>query len=346
MNNFSGVWDLLLFTCTAQSCPCSVSSVQGSRFTVILHLLTHKGKLWVFKFFSESIWNFKAFFSCTHHFRGNLLWFLLTATLRKWMERCTDFSLQVVRIQLGVRRAQVSSSLASGPFQVESWNTCILFAFVILLALRKAAHLLCLIVSCVLWSLRMSVLGFFFPHFCCDFLSPVHGELAVCLILSTRLLSLPLNSVSPCPSNTFILLNIPAFIHCVFTYWLVVRSRDNTLWNVCGYSDILLLSVSRPAKTCVVPPHNLHCSLMFLLALQDVTALDFKQFLLKQWVEDLWRELFVTRLVFATSPLLFRGHQTWGLCYGIAEWCWWAGVRVSNQNDPFTLFSNQDRLKY
>lgn len=148
-----------------------------------------------------------------------------------------------------------------------------------------AAHLLCLIVSCILWGLHMYG---FFPHFCCYLISCTQWTccrvesfpsisflclLIVCLYVST-------DSAVPV---TLFFLNISALqtacLHTNLSH--VVRSYENMLWNVWKYSDSLLLSVNWPAKTCVVPPPNLNCCLMFLLALGDITALDFKQFLLK-----------------------------------------------------------------
>lgn len=91
-----------------------------------------------------------------------------------------------------------------------------------------AAHLFCLVASCILWGLHMCTV---FPHLCCHLVSLVHSELAVtinpshpspsclsimCLCVSTDFTVL---------SNTLIPLNMSVFTDCLFTYWLVSRCQ-------------------------------------------------------------------------------------------------------------------------
>lgn len=79
--------------------------------------------------------------------------------------------------------------------------------------------------------------------------------------------------------------HLPEYVSCykLCVYILTCLTLSDPMKTYCAMIEntTLLLSVSRPAKTCVVTPLNLNLCLMFLLALQDINALDFKQFLLK-----------------------------------------------------------------
>lgn len=146
-----------------------------------------------------------------------------------------------------------------------------------------AAHLLCLIASCILWVLHMCAV---FPHFCCHLVSLVHSELAVminpshpspsclsmmCLCVSTDFTVLS-NTLIPLNMSAFT--ELPVYILTCLTLSGPVKTCCEMLENILIFCVFLSMDLT---KMSVVTPLSLNCCLLF----QDEIALDFQEFLLK-----------------------------------------------------------------
>lgn len=164
--------------------------------------------------FRDDVWAYSTFIN-SYSEEGK--WKDVDALICKWLEYCKEWD-----------EPKLTQAWPLALSRLHPWISLFSLHACNPLVLMIAAHLFCLVASCILWGLHMCTV---FPHVCCHLVSLVHRELAVtinpshpspsclsimCLCVSTDFTVL---------SNTLIPLNMSVFTDCLFTYWLVSRCQ-------------------------------------------------------------------------------------------------------------------------